>query len=172
MLRGRRAGPGAQPDPAVLSERRQEKRGLELTAGQILVGTAGSRVRISIRGPATRLLARPLRDFVGEMLLLGNDRFELDTVGCTYLDGALLRLLCGLSFRLAQSGFSRWSLRRYTAWQLELLETLGLEGFFEIEAPPLVAQLPPDPVRLRPLPLGSPGFRPVPPSEPQRAYEH
>ena len=128
---------------------------MELPAGELWVGTVGSRVCISVRGRATHLHGPPLREFANEMMRRGYDRFELDLGRCTYMDSTFLGVLASLSSRLAQSGFSRWSVYRITPRTLELFTTLGVDRFFEMDSPAATARRPP-PADLQAVAAGRP----------------
>ncbi len=122
---------------------------MELPAGEISVGTFGSRVCICVRGRATQLHGSPLREFVEEMLHRGYDRFQLDLGRCTYLDSSFLGVLVSLSARLAEAGFSRWSVYRISPRNLEVITKAGLDRFFEM--PDAMAYIPAKSSDLRPL---------------------
>lgn len=107
---------------------------MSTSASDIQVGTAGKRVFIKIDGKGTHANSQPLREFVLGMVEQGYRDFRLDLQNCTYMDSTFLGMLVGVSLRLKEADSTPLEIVHISERNLDLLETLGIEQFFRIEA--------------------------------------
>jgi anti-anti-sigma regulatory factor len=105
-----------------------------------------------VEGKGTHLNSQPLRDFLFGMMDSGFRHFEIDLANCTYMDSTFIGTLVGVGLRIRKICLAKLSIRRLSPRNRELLQTLGVEQFFDIDTDsqsPLA-----DETQLRVLPAG------------------
>ncbi len=108
---------------------------MEQSAGHIFIRTLDHRVFVRIEGRATHIQAAPFQTFAKQMLGSGHDAFELDLGPCCSMDSTFLGVLVGLSIKLEKLGRAKPVIFRAAPCTHELLATLGVERFFELNRP-------------------------------------
>jgi anti-sigma B factor antagonist len=98
--------------------------------GRVLVGTHQQEVFIQVEGRGTHLNSQPLRECLVEMLQRGFRHFQLDLGECSYMDSTFLGVLANVCLQL-KSRLGTFAIPRINERNLELLQTLGIDGFFE-----------------------------------------
>ena len=122
--------------------------GSEATRGRVLVGTRGPEVLLQVEGRGTHLNSQPLRDFLTQMVERGYRLFRLELGQCQSLDSTFLGVLASTCLRL-KSLSGRFSVCGASSRNLDLLKTLGIDRFFDLE--PAVEAGPPLPPALTAL---------------------
>jgi anti-anti-sigma regulatory factor len=99
----------------------------------ISVGCLGNRVYARVAGRGTFQNSQPLRQFAMEKIDQGQEEFIIDLGLCQAMDSTFLGMLVGIGLRLRQTGPTA-SVRivNMNARNLNLLQTLGLDGLFRI----------------------------------------
>jgi len=98
--------------------------------GRVLVGTHDQEVFIQVEGRGTHLNSQPLRECLVEMLQQGLRHFQLDLGECSYMDSTFLGVLANVCLQL-KSKLGTFAIPRINERNLELLQTLGIDTFFE-----------------------------------------
>ena len=109
--------------------------GFEGPGGRVLVGTRGPEAFIQVQGRGTHLNSQPLRDFLTRMVERGYRLFRIELSQCVTLDSTFLGVLTSTCLRL-KSLSGRFSVCGASARNLELLKTLGIDRFFDLESAP------------------------------------
>jgi anti-anti-sigma regulatory factor len=107
----------------------------ESASSVYLVDAYSDPVVIRIEGRACFQNSASLRDFVGEMLRQGRQRFIVDFQKCTTMDSTFLGVLAGVALEL-RKGTPSGSivLARVGARNLELIRNLGLHRLLTVDA--------------------------------------
>src|SRR2546426_1713192 len=103
------------------------------SGSEIMVGMVDQKVYVRLEGKGTHLNSQPLREFLCGMMEGGYRHFELDLANCTYMDSTFLGMLVGIGLRLRNLNQTKLVIRRLSLRNRELLQTLGVEQFFEID---------------------------------------
>ena len=123
------------------------------TPKSISVGCVDDRVCIRIVGRGTFQNSQPVRQYALEMMERGLHEFVIDLGQCQALDSTFLGVLAGIGLRLRELGHaSAAHVVNASARHAELLQTLGLDRLFDINAG---VQGVPDNGHLHPLPDAS-----------------
>jgi anti-sigma B factor antagonist len=116
--------------------------------GRVLVGTVDQSVFVQVEGRGTHVNSQPLRECLIQMVQRGYRSFQLDLGDCTYMDSTFLGVLAHVCLQL-RSRLGTFTIPRITDRNLELLQTMGIDRFFEFgcnasEEPCNFTQLPTD----------------------------
>jgi anti-sigma B factor antagonist len=105
------------------------------TPKSISVGRVDDRICIRVVGRGTFQNSQPLRDFARPMIERGQHEFVIDLGQCQGLDSTFLGVLAGIGLRLREAGHGATTrVIHADARQAELLQTLGLDRLFDIQA--------------------------------------
>jgi anti-sigma B factor antagonist len=101
----------------------------------ISVGCTGSKVYVRVVGRGTFQNGQPLRGFALEMIDQGYKEFVVDLSQCQGMDSTFLGVLAGIGLRLRQNGnHGKVHILNVSASNMELLQTLGLDRLFSVDA--------------------------------------
>ena len=107
----------------------------EATHSVYLVDAYSDPVVVRIEGRACFQNSASLRDFVGEMLRQGKQRFVVDFQHCTTMDSTFLGVLAGVALELRKTTPpGSIVLARVGARNLELIRNLGLHRLLTVDA--------------------------------------
>lgn len=107
----------------------------ESASSVYLVDAYSDPVVIRIEGRACFQNSASLRDFVGEMLRQGRQRFVVDFQKCTTMDSTFLGVLAGVALELRKSTPpGSIVLARVGVRNLELIRNLGLHRLLTVDA--------------------------------------
>ena len=105
------------------------------TSKGISVSYANDQVYVRVAGRGTFQNGQPLRRYSLEMINRGCHNFVVDLSQCQGMDSTFLGVLAGLGLRLAQDGRSdKICVVNVSARNLELVQTLGLDRLFNLDA--------------------------------------
>jgi anti-anti-sigma regulatory factor len=108
----------------------------ELPKG-ISVGCVNNRVYARVVGRGTFQNSQPLRQFALEKIDQGQEEFVIDLGPCQGMDSTFLGMLAGIGLRLRQNGpTASIHIVNINARNMDLLQTLGLDRLFLINADP------------------------------------
>jgi anti-anti-sigma factor len=114
----------------------------ETTPSVYLVDAYSDPVVVRIEGRACSQNSACLRDFVGEMLRQGRQRFVIDFQKCTTMDSTFLGVLAGVALELRKSTPpGSIVLSRVSSRNLELIRNLGLHRLLTVDASEVAAPL-------------------------------
>jgi anti-anti-sigma factor len=114
----------------------------ETTPSVYLVDAYSDPVVVRIEGRACFQNSACLRDFVGEMLRQGRQRFVIDFQKCTTMDSTFLGVLAGVALELRKSTPpGSIVLARVSTRNLELIRNLGLHRLLTVDSSEAVAPL-------------------------------
>lgn len=118
------------------------------SAKGIGVGTTQREVFVRVVGRGTFQNSQPLRRFALDMIERGCQQVVLDLGECQGMDSTFLGTLAGIALRLQQDGRKgKLQIANATPRSRELLQTLGLDRLFDLDAAPQAT-----PCELRMLP--------------------
>ena len=101
----------------------------------ISVGCAGRKVYVRVVGHGTFQNSQPLRGFALDMIEQGFREFLVDLGQCQGMDSTFLGVLAGIGLRLRQNGHKgKIHVLNVNASHMELLQTLGLDRLFSVDA--------------------------------------
>jgi anti-sigma B factor antagonist len=98
----------------------------------ISVGRTRDRIYVRVAGRGTFQNSQPLRSFALDMIEQGYKVFVVDLSQCQGMDSTFLGVLAGIGLRLRQNGH-RGEIH-INASNMELLQTLGLDRIFSVDA--------------------------------------
>ncbi len=111
-------------------------------------------VWIRIEGRGNLLVSGTIRKFVQAMILRGRRVFVVDLSACEHMDSTFMGTLTGISQNLRELGQGSLTVINASRRNLELLENLGLNFLFGVEAAGDTPRLPAEEgARLLELPL-------------------
>ena len=101
----------------------------------ISVGCLDDRICVRVVGRGTFQNGQALRQFALEMIESGQHEFVIDLGKCQGMDSTFLGVLAGIGLRLREVGHPSASrVINVSARHAELLQTLGLDRLFDIQA--------------------------------------
>jgi anti-sigma B factor antagonist len=101
----------------------------------ISVGCTGNQVYVRVIGRGTFQNGQPLRGFALEMIDRGYKEFVVDLAQCQGMDSTFLGVLAGIGLRLRQNGnHGKVHILNINSSNMELLQTLGLDRLFSVDA--------------------------------------
>jgi anti-anti-sigma regulatory factor len=111
-------------------------------SSSILVGSENGIVWMKLEGRGTFENSKCVKDFVQRMISKGNNEFVLDLEKCELMDSTFMGTLASVAFSLRnlESGLLR--VVRANNRNFSLLEGLGLDHLFQLEAEPSNARPP------------------------------
>ncbi len=106
----------------------------------ISVGCAGNQVCVRVVGRGTFQNSQPLRLFALQQIEEGHREFVMDLGQCQGMDSTFVGVLAGIGLRLRKNGRpATMHIVNISPRQLELLQTLGLDRLFTLNASTLPA---------------------------------
>lgn len=91
---------------------------------------------VRVLGRGTFQNSQPLRHFAQEMIEAGYTEFVVDLAHCQGMDSTFLGVLAGIGLRLRQNANKACvHILNISARNMELLQTLGLDRLFSVDAP-------------------------------------
>jgi len=102
----------------------------------ILVGNLGRTVWIKVDGRGTFLNSPGVKEFVKQMIQRGHRDFVVDLGGCELMDSTFMGTLAGVALRLREIGQGGLKAVNVNIRNASLLENLGLDHLFPVEAGP------------------------------------
>ena len=104
------------------------------TPSTILVGNIGRTVWVKVDGRGTFQNSPGVKEFVIQMIQRGHRDFVVDLGGCELMDSTFMGTLAGVAFRLREIGQGGLKVVNVTDRNASLLENLGLDQLFSVEA--------------------------------------
>jgi anti-sigma B factor antagonist len=99
------------------------------------VGCADKTVWVKVEGKGSFQNSPGLKDFAAEMIHRGSRRFVVDLGGCPVMDSTFMGTLAGIALRLRELGQGGLAVVRLNDRNRELVQNLGLNQLFTVEAP-------------------------------------
>lgn len=113
-------------------------------------------VWIRVEGRGNLQASGPIKQFVQAMIQRGYRVFVVDLLSCDHMDSTFMGTLTGISQNLRELGQGSLRVLNVSLRNVELLENLGLNNLFEVEALGADARNPAEPdARLMELPVGT-----------------
>jgi len=109
------------------------------TPSSILVGNIGRTVWVKVDGRGTFLNSPGVKEFVKQMIRRGHRDFVVDLEGCELMDSTFMGTLAGVALRLREIGQGGLRAVNVNVRNSSLLESLGLDHLFSVEAGPAPA---------------------------------
>lgn len=104
------------------------------TPSSILVGNSGATVWIKVDGRGTFQNSPGVKEFVKQMIQRGSREFVVDLAGCELMDSTFMGTLAGVALRLRELGHGTLRAINVNPRNAGLLENLGLDQLFVVEA--------------------------------------
>jgi len=102
----------------------------------ILVGNLGRTVWVKVDGRGTFQNSPGVKEFVKQMIQRGHRDFVVDLAGCELMDSTFMGTLAGVALRLREIGQGGLRTVNVNDRNASLLENLGLDQLFSVEAGP------------------------------------
>ena len=104
------------------------------TPATLSAGCFDQNVWIRVEGRGNLAVCGTLRKFVQAMIGKGRSSFVVDLRGCDHMDSTFMGTLTGLSQNLRELGQGSLTVLNASPRNVELLENLGLNFLFQVEA--------------------------------------
>jgi anti-anti-sigma regulatory factor len=125
-----------------------------ISPATVSAGCFDQEVWIRIEGRGNFQSSGSIRKFVQAMMLRGRRQFIVDLASCDHMDSTFMGTLTGISQNLRELGQGSLQVINATPRNVELMENLGLNFLFGIEAAGTVMRTPAEEeVKLMPLPV-------------------
>lgn len=92
---------------------------------------------VKVDGRGTFQNSPGVKEFVIKMIQRGHRDFIVDLGGCELMDSTFMGTLAGVAFRLREIGQGGLKVVNATSRNVSLLENLGLDHLFSVEAGPV-----------------------------------
>jgi len=133
-----------------------------ITPATVSAGCFDQEVWIRIEGRGNFQSSGSIRKFVQAMIQRGRRQFVVDLASCEHMDSTFMGTLTGISQNLRELGQGSLQVINATARNVELMENLGLNFLFGIEAAGITVRTPAEEgVKLMALPVDTSGEKQV-----------